>query len=915
VARAVHYAHQHAILHRDLKPANILLDAAGMPHITDFGLAKRLGSEVNLSTPGAIVGTPSYMAPEQARAEKSLTTAADVYSLGAILYELLTGRPPFRAAGDMDILLQVLEREPKPPRQLVPTVDRDLETICLKCLEKSPLRRYASAQALADDLQRYLAGEPIQARPTPLWRRGLKWAKRRPAVAALVTVSIVAVLSVIAGYLQYQERRADVAEQALNESRRIDHLREEVRNRVLKGQEALSQGQLAEARIHLSEARRQIGSDPALAGLETSVESLLAETDRRLQQETALRQAEKTYQEFMKLRDEALFQGTLFTGVDLPANLNKVRATAEKALRLFRVAVDTAEGPVFEESFPTGKRKEVTASCYELLLLLAETAAQEQPARIQDALALLKRAGQLGYQTKAFHLRQARYLKLLGSEGAAAKESDQADKLPPAGALDYFLMGEDYQRHGKLDKAIRAFKNALLLKEDHFWARYFLAVCYLRLERARPDLASDALTACLHQRRDIVWVYQLRGVAHGQLRDFQAAEKDFEKALKCKPNEEARYAIFVNRGVVRSRQGKDKLEAAIVDLKEAIEIKPNQYQAFANLAEVYQQQQEFDKAVKQLDSAIAAAAELVKSGQLERPALRLLYHNRAWLHLDRKQPETALKDFKKAIEVDAHAEDHAACGRILHSLQRYTEAISAYEAALQANSGHADAHLGLAWTLLKLEGYKEALYSFDDYLKNPRPGAGPQHLAEVYQARGLIQAKLKKYADALADYTLALTLTEDSATHALRGWVYVVSKTPQLALPDFERAIDLDKTNADAYNGRGYVRVKLAVKSSDFQEALKDAEKALACAPKDDPRMLYSTALIYAQLAGKFENQRKVSASYRDKALELLRQALKLTPTDKREEFFRKLIQSDPDLAPIRRSFAYEELAAQFVRK
>src|SRR5262249_32171191 len=160
-----------------------------------------------------------------------------------------------------------------------------------------------------------------------------------------------------------------------------------------------------------------------------------------------------------------------------------------------------------------------------------------------------------------------------------------------------------------------------------------------------------------------------------------------------------------------------------------------------------------------------------------------------------------------------------------------------------------------------------------------------------------------------ADYTLALTLNEDSVTHTYRGWLYVVSKTPQLALPDFERAIQLDENNGDAYNGGGYVRVKLAVKSSDFQEALKDAEKPLACPRKDDPRRLYSAALIYAQVAGKFENPLKVSASYRDKALELLRQALKLTPTDKREEFFRKLIQSDPDLAPIRRSFAYEEWA------
>ena len=198
IARAVHYAHQRGILHRDLKPSNILLDERDEPLVTDFGLAKQIETEINLTLSGTVLGTPAYIAPEQAAGGKTLTTAVDVYSLGAIFYELLTGRPPFQADTPLETLRQVVEQEIHRPSSINRRVDRDLETICLKCLQRNPAQRYSSAEALAEDLERWLRQEPIHARRIRAWERSLKWARRHPARAALLFLALIAPAVIIA---------------------------------------------------------------------------------------------------------------------------------------------------------------------------------------------------------------------------------------------------------------------------------------------------------------------------------------------------------------------------------------------------------------------------------------------------------------------------------------------------------------------------------------------------------------------------------------------------------------------------------------------------------------------------------------------------------------------------------------------
>jgi serine/threonine-protein kinase len=206
-AEAVHYAHRQGFLHRDLKPSNILVDETNQPRITDFGLAKRMESDSRLTITGSVLGTPSYMSPEQAAGKSDqVGPASEVYSLGTILYELLIGRPPFQAATPMDTVLLVLNADPVPPQLLIPKLNRDLETICLKCLEKEPRRRYQSAQELADDLNRYLTGIPIFARPINRVNRAWRWCRRNPwPTTATAAVLLLAALALVSAFT-YRER-------------------------------------------------------------------------------------------------------------------------------------------------------------------------------------------------------------------------------------------------------------------------------------------------------------------------------------------------------------------------------------------------------------------------------------------------------------------------------------------------------------------------------------------------------------------------------------------------------------------------------------------------------------------------------------------------------------------------------------
>jgi tetratricopeptide (TPR) repeat protein/tRNA A-37 threonylcarbamoyl transferase component Bud32 len=905
IAEAVHFAHQRGIIHRDLKPANIMFSKDGIPKLTDFGLAKSVGEKDQAQTGAdAVLGTPSYMSPEQAGGKTAeVGAAADTYALGVILYELLTGQVPFRGDTLMNTLLMVQNDEPKPPIQLNPKVARDLQTICLKCLEKKPEKRYASAEAMAQELGRYLNGEPILARPISSTERAYKWAKRHPMAVVLMGVCAAAIVGVV-GVILWSN--ADL-HRRMEEYRRAA-LRVEAEKLLGEANEAFRRENYPQALATVLALKDKTDKEPGLyEDLLPQADDLLAKTKPRVDNLQAFQAARQNFEQFKKLHDEVFFYQTLFTGAHAAENLKKIQDNAEEALGKFGVSAAGADGPRIDDSYFSKEEKaDITGGCYELLLALAETAARRQAPT--EALQILERAAKFGPDTKAYHLRRARYMLLAGDRAGADKERQIAQEHKAVLALDYFLVGEEYYLRDQPLQAVAELEKALQIRPDMFWAQYYVAISELRLHRYAQ--AKTALAACLGRRPDFLWVYLVRGFANAEQDDFTGSETDFrrvEQSLTGRPDELLQYGLYVYRSVLRVRQGEKepaRLDEAVADLQKAIQLRPKQYQAYVNLAQAYEKQHKLAEAVAQMDQAI----------QLE-PGRVFLYRRRARLHMQRGDDTVALQDLDQAIGLEpqgslslALAEDLLERGRLLCRKQRYKEGIEAYDRALAIRPEMAVAYRWRAEVLLKLGQAEDAIGAFNQYI---RQGGAPD--ASIYRGRAQAKVALDRWSDAIDDYSKAITSkADDTPSYVGRGWAYVQASALPSARADFDKAVGLEPKNPYALLGRAYVNVQ----QSAVQKGLDDVEKAVS-GDTPTPALLVNAACVYALALNKLDTtkEQQLRTSCERRAVGLLSQALDTIPASERAAFWARYVRANPDLRALRQSSTMVDLDRKFASR
>jgi eukaryotic-like serine/threonine-protein kinase len=910
LARAMHYAHEHNILHRDLKPANILLSRDGVPKITDFGLAKRLEDNESTQTrTGTVMGTPSYMSPEQAEGnQRAIGPRSDQYSLGAILYELVTGRPPFLGTTLLDTLEQVRSKEPVPPRQLQPSVPRDLEIICLKCLQKEPAKRYAHAAELADDLKRFLNGEAIRARPVSRPERVWRWCRRNPRNAGLVAaVAVLAVLLAVSG--------GALGLRLLRERQAVTRIHDQAEQRMEQATAAIAVGDVRRAKdlLHWSDPLLESASD-------------LNEQRSRWHK---LKESIEVYGEFKDLLDKARF-ALIFGARSSRTQLEQGQQYGRK-LRTVYEAIEQEKTPlpplnaVQEQLF----KEDVFDMFLVSALLESELTQKAEPARrqqvAQQALDWLERADKILPGMRTLYPHRSGFHAILGQSEAAEDDLKRARAIQPDSAVDHFwhgyaehVRGEAARSRGDLAKArthyrqeIAEYAAVLRHHPDHFWG-------YLNWAVAKTQLGDleDALigfTTCIRLRPDFPWPYNNRGTVHLRLKQYDQAIRDYSTALEHSPEYvEAR----ANRALAYVEQG--NLDQALKDCNHIVEQDPRHAPAYWHRAECYRRRKQYERALadfahllalnenavdvclkraavyremNRLDDALRDYDQIVVRepknawGLYTRAGLRVQrgdyrqavddytaaialqpralepYRDRAavrWLYL--KDFDDALADWRQVARLRPNDPEPYRClGVIYLGRRQYEWALDELDNALTRRADYPEALWAKAQIYLWQGDAKEALKILD-----PLAQQLPSDAVETLNLRGDIYQRLRRLEDAAADYRRLIQLRSNlPEAYVSLAQVYLKQAKLGQARECFEQLVAANRQSAAAYLARG----RFLRDQGQFETARQDAQQAARCDPKSVlPALLQAsiTAVSDDPAAAVAEAQRLLDKAAKD---------------------------------------------------
>jgi tetratricopeptide (TPR) repeat protein len=741
-AEALEHAHQLGVVHRDIKPANLLVDERGNLWVTDFGLA-HCQSQAGLTMTGDLVGTLRYMSPEQALAQRVLVDhRTDIYSLGVTLYELLTLEPAFDGRDRAELLRQIAFEEPPPPRHRDRAVPADLETVVLKAIAKSPAERYATAQELADDLERFVKDEPIRARRPTVFQRARKWTRRhRAASRAMACVAGVCLfaLGVFAYDLRY--RSAQAAESL-------------ERARVWTAND-----RLGKARQELAAAKSWLGTyGPLLLRRAAEVEALEAELDNF---ERFLALVDQAHEAEFPRPDTPILQGRAAHGAPPPrqgaaAGWDPARAVPLllDALSRYRVLEQDDWSDRLERTIWTADQvARVRWTVYEELLWLANDLGLRRvhhrsgrklsaPESAQEALAYLRKAEAVPRLTPAFYRIRAACHKVLGADGAARKDLELGARIPAAIALDHDLLAVAAFEARDKAEAVRQCEAALRLEPTHYWSLRWLGASLCDLGRDEKDYlaAAAAFTGCIMKHPEYAHAYFCRGNAYLELQRTQEAMADYSKALDLEPTDARAWR---SRGTAYYRLGQPG--KALADFGQAIQLDPQNPLGWNNQGWAYIDLGQPSKALAAFAKAIQLDGKFIQA-----------WKGRGKAYYDLRQPVKAAADFREARRLAP--KDHEVyhdLGDALADQGMLADAESAYREAIRLKSDCPEAHYNLGLALdhqgkpaAAVPSYREAIR-----LRDPYP--------EAHTNLGTALFEQEKFADAEAEFRLALRQRPD----------------------------------------------------------------------------------------------------------------------------------------------------------